>query len=146
MVLVLPQPAVSTSLELTLTEPQVSLAVALPLAATLVSAGHSSVWFSGKLVQTGGVVSTTVIVWSRVISWPHWSTAFQVRTMVLVLPQPAVSTSLELTLTEPQVSLAVALPLAATLVSAGHSSVWFSGKLVQAGSVLSTTVMIWTAL
>ena len=47
--------------DVTVAPPQLSVAIADPFAATLVSAGHSSVAFAGQLT-TGAVVSTTEIV------------------------------------------------------------------------------------
>ena len=122
------------------TVPHVSEPVAVPVAAGLVSPVHSTVALSGQVID-GGVVSTTVIVCAQLVLCPHWSVAVQVRVIVSVFPQPGTETSLLLIVTVPQVSEPVAEPLAATLVSAGHSSVWFAGQVID-GLVVSTTVIV----
>jgi len=94
-------------------------------------------------VITGGVVSTTVIVWTQVETLPHSSVAVQVRVMVSVLPQPGSDVSLCVIATVPQVSVAVAWPVALGEVSAGHSRVTSGGQVII-GGVVSTTVMVWT--
>src|SRR6266581_38573 len=93
MTLVAPQLLVTESLKLTLTAPQPSWAVATPVALVSVSAGHSSTTFGGQ-VMTGGVVSSTVIVWTQLLLLPQASAAVQVRAMTLVPPQLVVTESL----------------------------------------------------
>src|SRR5437667_122915 len=91
--LVAPQLLVIESLKLTLTEPQPSWAVAAPVALVLVLAGHSSTRLGGQVI-VGGVVSRTVMVWTQLLLFPHWSVAVQVRAMALVPPQRLVTASL----------------------------------------------------
>src|ERR1043165_5045249 len=113
-----------------MTAPQVSVPVAEPLTATLVSAGHSRVLSAGQLIE-GAVVSTTLMVCVQLAELPQASVAVQVRVMVSVLPQPGTVTSLWVMVTEPQLSVPVAEPLTATLVSAGHSRVLSAGQLME---------------
>src|SRR6266550_451162 len=75
--------AVTVSVEVTVVVPQVSEPPGVPVAATVVSAGHSSVVSSGKAVKVGGVVSLTVIVCGQVAILPVASVAVQVLVMVL---------------------------------------------------------------
>src|SRR6266571_3212352 len=140
MTLVAPQLLVTESLKLRLTEPQVSWAVATPVALVLVPAGHSSTRLAGQ-VMAGGVVSRTVMVWMQRELLPQASVAIQVRAMTLVPPQLVVTESLKLRLTEPQPSRAVATPVKLVLVSAGHSSTTFVGQ-VMTGGVVSSTVIV----
>src|SRR6266568_9252179 len=93
MTLVPPQLLVTESLKLMLTELQPSSAVATPVKLVLVSAGHSSTTFVGQVI-TGGVVSSTVIVWTQLLLLPQASAAVQVRAMTLVPPQLVVTESL----------------------------------------------------
>src|SRR5439155_25109181 len=142
MVLVLPQPVTSVSVWLMAALPQVSLPVAVPVAVGSVEAVHSTVLFAGQLV-VGAVISTTGMVWSQVLLLPQASVAFQCRVMVFVLPQPVTSVSVWLMAALPQVSLPVAEPWAAALVSPVHSTVLLAGQLMV-GAVVSTTVMVWS--
>src|SRR5262245_41038830 len=81
------------------------------------------------------------MVCTHVEKLPDGSVAFQVRVMVTVPPQPATVTSLWVIAGVEQLSVAVAVPVAAGLVSAGHSSVASGGQLI-AGGVVSTTVIV----
>src|SRR5436309_2221746 len=106
---VLPQPGAKASVWLIVTAPHVSLPVASPVAAGLVSPVHSTVLFDGTS-RHGLVVSTTVMVWTQVAKLPKSSVAVQVRVMTPVLPQPGAKASVWLMATLPQVSLPVADP------------------------------------
>jgi hypothetical protein len=89
-----PQFVVTLSLKPSETDPQPSLAVAVPVTFVLVSvAGHSRVMFVGQ-VMVGGVVSLTVIVWTQLDLLPQASVAVHVRAMVLAAPQFVVTKSL----------------------------------------------------
>src|SRR5439155_1573109 len=83
---VLPQAEVNESSWLIVTAPQVSLPVALPVAAGLVSPVHSTDLSDGQVIE-GFVVSIIVIVWTQVSKLVQSSVAFQVRVIVPVLPQ-----------------------------------------------------------
>jgi len=61
-----------------LTELHASVAVAMPLALVLVSAGHSKTR-SGGQVTTGLVISRTVMVCKQLVLLPQASVAVQVR-------------------------------------------------------------------
>ncbi len=73
---------------------------------------------------------------------PQPTAADHERDMVSVTPQPGTLTSDELMVTEPQVSLPVAEPLAATLVSAGHSKPVASAGHVRVGAAVSVIVTV----
>src|SRR6185369_3535825 len=130
----------TTSLKLTVTAPQPSCAVATPVLLVVVTAGHSSVKFAGK-VKVGGVKSRTVIVWMPFVMFPQASMAVQVRAMTLVFAQLVVTASLKLTVTAPQPSCEVATPVALVVVTAGHSNTTFAGKISE-GAVTSRTVIV----
>src|SRR6266581_8182988 len=93
MTLVPPQLVMTESPKLRLTALQPSCAVATPVKLVLVLAGHSSTTFVGQVI-TGGVVSSTVIVWTQLLLLPQASVADQVRAMTLVPPQLVVTESL----------------------------------------------------
>src|SRR5437762_11288402 len=124
-----------------LTASQVSLPVAWAVPAGLVSAVHSTVLSEGT-VRLGLVVSTTVIFWAALLAVLQASVAVQVRVMTPVLPQPGAKASVWLIVTAPQVSLPVAWPVPAGLVSRVHSTVLSDGT-VKLGLVVSTTVIVW---
>lgn len=84
--LVLPQRLLTESLELMVTGPQVSWAVATPFALVLVSAGHSNTTSLGHVI-VGLVVSCTVMSWTLVVELPQASMAVHVRVITLVAPQ-----------------------------------------------------------
>ena len=126
------------SLNATEALPQLSEAVTLAGAGT---ASHSTVASAGTPLRLGAVVSTTVIVCTPLALLPHSSVTVQVRVIVSVLPQPSALLSLDVTVTEPQVSLPVALPVPAGLVSPVHSTVASAGTLIE-GAVVSTTVIV----
>src|SRR6266702_4562409 len=75
---------------------------------------------------------------------PHWSVAVQVRAITLVAPQRLVTASLYPTVTEPQLSCAVATPVALVPVAvAGHSKTTLGGQMMV-GGVVSRTVIVCT--
>ena len=67
---VLPQAAANVSVWLMVVLPHVSLAVASPVAAGVVSLPHWTVVLAGQVI-VGGVVSTVVMVWVQVLVLPH---------------------------------------------------------------------------
>src|SRR5689334_3349581 len=73
-----PQLLLTLSLKVTVTLPQPSCAVAVPVLRTFVFAGHSKVRFAGN-VSVGGVESRTVIVWIAFVTLPQRSRAVHVR-------------------------------------------------------------------
>jgi hypothetical protein len=76
------------------TDPHPSVAVATPVTLVpVLDAGHSKVTFGGQVI-VGGVVSTTVIVWTQLRLLPHWSVASQVREITFVPPQLLLTESL----------------------------------------------------
>src|SRR5882724_3585165 len=122
-----------------MTEPQRSWAIATPVTFVRVSPGHSRTRFAGS-VNAGAVVSRTVIVCTQLLVLPQPSVAFQVRVMTPVLPQPGAKASVWLIVTAPHVSLPVAWPVPAGLMSPVHSTVLSDGTL-RLGLVVSTTVI-----
>ena len=105
-------------------------------------APHSTIR-SGTQVIAGGVMSCTVMVWTHWLWLPQASVATQVRLMMKAPAQvPGVVSSLEVIVTLlSQASVAVALPLAATLVSAGQFKSRSAGQVIT-GGVMSCTVMV----
>src|SRR2546426_4215112 len=106
---VLPQPGAKASAWLIVTAPHVSLPVAWPVPAGLVSPMHSTVLSDGT-VRLGLVVSTTVIFCAPLVALLQASVAVQVRVMTPVLAQPGAKASVWLIVTAPHVSLPVAEP------------------------------------
>src|SRR5437867_4083466 len=123
---------------------QVSVAVAMPLALVLVSAGHSKIR-SGGHVTTGLVMSRTVIVCTQLLLLLQASVAVQVRAITLVAAQLLVTESLYRMVTWLQVSCAVATPVALVVVIAGHSRTRSGGQVIL-GPLMSRTVIICTQL
>src|SRR5437899_9238996 len=100
---VLPQSGAISLLCALPTAPHVSLPVAWPVPAGLVSPVHSTVLSDGT-VRLGVVVSTTVIFCSALVALLQASVAVQVRVMTPVLPQPGAKVSVWLIVTAPHVS------------------------------------------
>src|SRR5207247_2845452 len=99
--------------------------------------------------MVGGVVSLTVMVWAPLALFPQASVTVQVRAITLTtwLEQaPLVSLSLCVTLALLQVSVPVGAPVAAGLVSPGHSTVASAGKFTKLGALVSLSVMVWAWL
>jgi len=73
----------------------------------------------------------------------HPSVAVQVRSMLMVLPQPATTASLSVMFVDPHASVADAVPVAAdkVFVVTLHSRVMSAGHSMT-GFVVSSTVMI----
>src|SRR5438552_14137125 len=92
------------------------LSVGAPVAAGLVSPGHSTVASAGKFTKLGALVSLTVMVWAWLAPLPHASVTVQVRVITFTTgsTQRALdSLSLCVTLPLIHVSLPVGPPLAA---------------------------------
>ena len=125
---------------------QASVAVAaLFLSPGAVEAVHSTVTSAGQVIS-GPVVSSTVMICSQLLELLHSSVVVQVRVIVSLPPQPGAELSLHaMDVRSPQVSLPVALPLAPTPVSVGHSSVIDCGQAIE-GAVMSMTSITWTQL
>src|SRR5438067_913724 len=112
-----------------LTLPHVSEATTAVSSAAGTWLAQDTVTFAGILLMLGGVVSCTRIVCTHVLWLPAVSTAVQVRAIVSVFPQDAVTKSECVIVTSLQLSVAVALPVATGSVFAGHSSVLSPGQL-----------------
>src|SRR5205809_141989 len=117
----------------------------MPELLVVVSAGHSKTTLVG-IMRVGWVVSRTVMVWRQLALLPQSSVAVQRRRMVMVPPQLLLMESVKVTSTDPQVSWAVATPVALVPVSAGHSSVRSSGQKIVGGVVSFTVTAIEQAL
>src|SRR4029453_19477467 len=89
----------SVRLELTVTVPQLSVAVAIKLASGGTSARHSTVLSAGTNVKLGGVVSWTVITCRLVRLLPHASVAMNV--LVTSVGTPPTRRRLELAVPPP---------------------------------------------
>ena len=134
-------PLVSLSLWVTVPLLQVSVPVGAPVAAGLVSPGHSTVASAGKFTKLGALVSLSVMVWVWLALLPQASVTVQVRVITLTtwLEQaPLVSLSLCVTVPLLQVSVPVGDPVAAGLVSRGHSTVASAGKFTKLGGLALT--------
>jgi hypothetical protein len=136
----LPQVLLTVSLKVRVTALQVSDAVAVPVALVAMLVPHSTMMFVGG-TSTGGAMSRTVMVWTQVELLPHGSVARQVREMTFALPQLVLVESLNVIVGVPQVSVAVATPVAFVVVTAGQSRVRFVGH-VMTGAVVSMIVTI----
>ena len=108
-------------------------------------AGHSRVLGSGNEANTGGVRSTTAIVWLAVLALPHASVAVHVR-VIEYWPahEPGVVRSSNVR--RGLASQASFTDAAANCGVAGHSRVLGSGNEANTGGVRSTTVMLWLAV
>ena len=102
-----------------------------PEQSTVVSAGQS---------MLGGVLSTTVMVWSQEATLPHSSVAVQVSVMTPALPQVGASWSEKSIETSPQSSAPVAQPVVSGSTAPVHSTVVSTGQLML-GGVSSTSVI-----
>ena len=103
--------------------------------------GHSMVAAAGTEVNTGAVLSVTVITCEAVAVLPHASVAINVLVRVYSLAHvPGACASLvEVMLTVPHASLAVGVPNDGV---SGHSMVAAAGTEVNTGAVLSVTVIV----
>lgn len=134
-------PAIVTSENVTAGIEQLSVAVAVPVLAGSVLSEHSIVTSTGQVI-TGGVLSSTKIVWLQVEELLHASVANHVLVIVISWGHaPATVTSLKLTRAIEQLSVAVALPVLAGSVLAVHSIVTFTGQVIT-GAVLSSTKIV----
>lgn len=118
------------------------MAVACPVAAGSVECPHSTITSAGTR-RVGAVASAIVIVWMTDVLLPQPSVAVQVRVMAPVPPQPVrYATSVcEMDTAEPELSIAVACPVAAGPVGCPHSTVVPAGA-VKVGAVESTTTTV----
>ena len=134
-------PLVVTSADVMVTAPQASLAVAV---ANDGVSGHSMVVAAGNALNTGAVLSSTVITWDAVAVLPQASVAVNVLVRVYSLAHaPLVVTSADVMVTAPQASLAVAV---ANDGVSGHSMVVAAGNALNTGAVLSSTVIVCDAV
>src|SRR5438876_12113771 len=95
------------------------------------------------------VVSLNVMVWIWLSLLPQASVTVQVRVITLstwLEQAPLVSLSLCVTVPLLQVSVPVGAPVAAGLVSPGHSTVAPAGKFTKLGAAVSLSVMVWARL
>jgi hypothetical protein len=141
----LPSPSTVVSAEVIVTlVSQLSLAAAVPSAVVVVAASHSTVTLAGDVVNVGAVLSSNVMVWVYVLALPLSSVAVQTLVITELFPVPATVVSAEVIVTlVSQLSLAAAVPNAAVVVVASHSTVTLAGDVVNVGAVLSSNVMVW---
>jgi hypothetical protein len=119
--------------------PQLSDAVGLAGAGTALK--HWAVVSAGTPLNTGAVVSCTVIVWLALALFPQSSVAVHVR--VIIVGQVPDELSLNETEALPHESDAVTVAAAGT---EPHSTVVSAGTPLSVGAVVSTTVMTWSPL
>ena len=82
------------------------------------------------------------MICSHAALFPAASSAVQVRTIDSVSPQPDVMVSLWVICgIESQLSVAMAKPVLAVLVSAGHSRVKVAGQVITGGMVSTTSTV-----
>ena len=124
------KPAAGASL-VTVTGPNRSFAVAVPIA-TVLSTPLASTVTSAGTVSTGTVVSCTVTFWVAVDTLPLASVAVHV---TVVVPSGNVAGASEVTVTG-KMSVAVAVPIATVLNTPLASAVTLAGT-VSTGAVVS---------
>jgi len=131
------EPGIVTSANVNVGVPQLSVAVGV------VHDGlpeHSIVDGPGSVEITGGVVSSTLIVWDAFATFPHASVAVQVLVMEYSFGhEPGMVTSEKVSVGVPQLSAAVGV------VHDGapeHSIVDGAGRAEITGGVISSTLMI----
>jgi hypothetical protein len=119
---------------------QLSVALATPVPALVRSSSQFTVTSAGQLIA-GAASSTTVTTWSQLEALPQASVPVQVRVMTLSCAQlPLATLSLSVMLTSlSQLSVALALPVLALLLSSSQLTVVSAGQLI-AGASSSTTV------
>ena len=94
-------------------------------------------------MNVGAVLSSNVMVWVYVLALPLSSVAVQTLVITELFPVPATVVSAEAIVTlVSQLSLATAVPVAEGVESALHSTVTFTGDVVNVGAVVSTTTMV----
>src|SRR5438093_7426063 len=136
----LPQPGAKASVWLIVTAPQVSLPVAWPVPAGLVSPVHSTVLSEGT-VRLGLVLSSTGIFCAALVALLQASVAVQVRVMTPVLPQPGAKASVWVIVTEIGRASCRDRAVPAGVVSSVHSTVLSEGT-GRLGLVVSITVIV----
>ncbi len=130
------EPGVEASVVVMFTVPQASVAIAVPKDGV---SGHSMVVAAGIVVNTGAVLSSTVITCDAVAVLPQASVAVNVLVTVYSLAQvPGALASVVVMFTVPQASVAIAVPKDGV---SGHSMVVAAGIVVNTGAVLSSTVI-----
>src|SRR2546428_13879892 len=101
------------------------------------------------LPMVGGVVSLTVMVWAWLALLPQASVTVQVRVITLttwLAQAPLVSLSLCVTVPLLQVSVPVGAPVAAGLVSPGHSTVASAGMFTDTAAIEIFTLTLRASL
>jgi hypothetical protein len=131
------EPLVVTSANVKVGTPQLSVAVGTSNEGV---PPHSIVVTPGNPEMTGGVVSSTFIVWDAVAVFPQPSSAVQVRVILYSFGhEPLVVTSANVKVGTPQLSVAVGV------VQDGvpeHSMVDGPGKPEITGGTVSSTLMV----
>ena len=115
----------------TVTVPQLSVAVTVGAVGIAMQSTDTS---AGALVNTGAVLSSTVMVCVRVVELPHWSVAVQDLTMVPQPPTTLFCSGAATTVTVPQLSVAVTVGAVGIAL---QSTDTLAGALVNTGAVLS---------
>ena len=136
-------PATVASKNVTTGNEQLSVAVASPVPGGKVFVLHCMVILAGQDVIVGGVESSMMIAWVHEAELPHPSEAVHVLTIVYSCGHPpATVASIKVTAGTEQLSVAVAIPVAAGNVFAEHCSVKLAGHDVITGGVESSTMIV----
>ena len=133
-----PSGATSTSVCVTVrlaTGVQLSLTTGLPVTAGNMPAAQSTMIFAGHVID-GAIRSLMVMVCTHEATLPHPSMEDHVRTIVPVPLHARLAWSVYPVNTEPQISLAVAVPVTAGRIDDSHEIVIFEGHVIV-GGVLS---------
>jgi hypothetical protein len=130
------------SLQVTVTPPQLSDAVASALLHTGTSEAHSTVIDAGHVID-GGMLSITTMICSQEAVLPQSSVATKVLTTDPEQLSPTNGPSEHVTVTPPQLSDAVASAGSQAGISVTQDTVSDAGQAID-GGVLSSTVMTWS--
>lgn len=128
---------------MTVTPPQLSIAITLPIFGAGIAVAHETEILAGH-VRVGTVLSNTVITWAQVAEFPQASVDVYVRVSVKLLGQVMlVVTSAKVTTgVPPQLSDVMTLAGLPGGTALAHCTVTFAGQVI-AGGVLSSTIMVW---
>src|SRR5210317_1630294 len=124
----------------TVTGPQLSVAVTRVISAAGTSPMHSTVTAGGHVIS-GGVVSSMVMVCVHVAMFPQSSSAWYVRVITSGHVLPSETSPRCVTVTGPQLSVAVTRVISAAGTSPMHSTVTAGGHVIS-GGVISSMVMV----
>ena len=110
-----------------------------------VEAGGKAKLIGARLLAVGFVVSSIVMVWVTVETFPH--TSVYVHVLVIVPPQfpPMMRPSVPVTVPVPS-QLSVHAKSVIAGISPTHSIIMFAGAAANTGAVVSSIVMVWVTV